>query len=77
MLTPLSTGITAVQMLAEDPATQVPIFGHPALLGATSWSPDYGISEHILIGKLFRIAGTDINAQPVRMGVLHTCVKNS
>jgi 2,3-diketo-5-methylthiopentyl-1-phosphate enolase len=68
MITPLSTGIGTIQMLAENPDIQVPIFGHPALLGATSWSPDFGISEHILIGKLFRLAGTDINAIPVPYG---------
>lgn len=68
MLTPLSTGIGALQMLAEDPAIQVPIFAHPALLGATSWSPNFGISAHIYAAKLFRIAGADINAIPVPYG---------
>jgi 2,3-diketo-5-methylthiopentyl-1-phosphate enolase len=68
MLTPLSTGIATLQMLAEDPEIQAPIFAHPALLGATSWSPDFGISEHILVGKLFRIAGADINAFPAPYG---------
>lgn len=68
MITPLSTGIATIQMLAENPDIQVPIFSHPALLGAMSWSPDFGISEHILVGKLFRLAGTDINAQPVPYG---------
>jgi 2,3-diketo-5-methylthiopentyl-1-phosphate enolase len=70
MVTPLTTGLGAVQMLAEDPDIQVPIFGHPALLGSTSWSPDYGISEHILVGKLLRIAGADINAIPAPYGRL-------
>jgi 2,3-diketo-5-methylthiopentyl-1-phosphate enolase len=70
MVTPLTTGFGAVQMLAEDPAIQVPIFGHPALMGSTSWSPDYGISEHILVGKLLRIAGADINAIPAPYGRL-------
>ena len=68
MLTPLSTGIGALQMLAEDPAIQVPIFAHPALLGATSWSPNFGISAHIYAAKLFRLAGADINAIPVPYG---------
>jgi len=68
MITPLSTGIAALQMLAEDQDIQVPVFGHPALLGATSWSPDFGISSHILIAKLFRLAGADINAFPVPYG---------
>ncbi len=68
MITPLSTGIATIQMLSENPDIQVPIFGHPAMLGATSWSPDFGIGEHILIGKLFRLAGVDINAIPVPYG---------
>ncbi|MDA1372779.1 MAG: RuBisCO large subunit C-terminal-like domain-containing protein [Proteobacteria bacterium] len=70
MITPLTAGFGAVQMLAEDPNFQVPIFGHPAILGTTSWSPDYGISEHILVGKLLRIAGADINAIPAPYGRL-------
>lgn len=68
MITPLSTGIATIQMLAENPDIQVPVFGHPALLGASSWSPDFGIGEHILLGKLFRLAGVDINAIPVPYG---------
>ncbi len=68
MITPLSTGIATIQMLSENPDIQVPIFGHPALVGATSWSPDFGIGEHILLGKLFRLAGVDINAIPVPYG---------
>jgi len=70
MVTPLTTGFGAVQMLAENPDIQVPIFGHPAMLGSTSWSPDYGVSEHILVGKLLRIAGADINAIPAPYGRL-------
>ena len=68
MLTPLTTGIGALQMLAEDPNIQVPLFAHPAMLGATSWSPDYGVSAHIYAAKLFRLAGADINACPVPYG---------
>ena len=68
MLTPLSTGIGALQALAEDPAIDVPLFAHPALLGAWSWSPDFGIAGQILIAKLFRLAGADINALPVPYG---------
>jgi 2,3-diketo-5-methylthiopentyl-1-phosphate enolase len=68
MLTPLTTGIAALQMLAEDPAIEVPLFAHPALLGATSWSPDFGVSAHIYAAKLFRLAGADINATQVPYG---------
>jgi 2,3-diketo-5-methylthiopentyl-1-phosphate enolase len=68
MITPLTTGIATMQMLAEDPDITVPVFGHPGGLGGTSWSPDFGISEHILVGKLLRLAGADINAIPVPYG---------
>lgn len=68
MLTPLTTGIGALEMLAESPEVTVPIFAHPALLGAMSWSPDFGIAEHILMAKLVRLAGADINAFPVPYG---------
>lgn len=68
MLTPLSTGLGALEMLAEDPDLNVPLFAHPALLGAMSWSPDVGIGGAILIAKLVRLAGADINALPVPYG---------
>ncbi|MEA4813191.1 MAG: RuBisCO large subunit C-terminal-like domain-containing protein [Anaerolineaceae bacterium] len=68
MLTPLTTGIGALQMLAEHPDLNVPVFAHPGGLGATSWSPDFGISEHIYISKLFRLAGADMVAIPVPYG---------
>jgi 2,3-diketo-5-methylthiopentyl-1-phosphate enolase len=68
MLTPFSTGISALQMLAEDRDIQVPLFAHPGMLGGLSWSPDFGISSHILTVKLFRLAGADINSFPVPYG---------
>jgi len=68
MLTPLTTGIGALQMLAEDPNIQVPLFAHPGGLGSVSWSPDFGISEHIYVSKLFRLAGADMVAVPVPYG---------
>lgn len=68
MLTPLTTGVSALSMLAEDPDINVPIFAHPAMLGATSWSPHFGVSAHIYASKLFRLAGADINAIPVPYG---------
>jgi len=68
MITPLTTGISTLRMLAEDPAITVPVFAHPSMLGAMSWSPDFGISGHILVAKLFRLAGADINAIPVPYG---------
>lgn len=68
MLTPFSTGVATIQILSEDPDINVPIFAHPGGLGAMSWSPDYGISEHIYLGKLFRLAGADICSVPVPYG---------
>jgi len=68
MMTPLTTGFSSMQMLAEDKNIQIPLFAHPAILGATSWSPNFGIAEHILIGKLTRLAGADMNAIPVPYG---------
>ena len=68
MVTPLTTGISALQMLSEATDINVPVFAHPGMLGSMSWSPDFGISEHILVGKLVRIAGADINAIPVPYG---------
>lgn len=68
MLTPLTTGVGALEMLAELADLNVPIFAHPGNLGANCWSPDFGISEHIYISKLFRLAGADMVAIPVPYG---------
>ncbi|MGK0554754.1 2,3-diketo-5-methylthiopentyl-1-phosphate enolase [Macrococcus capreoli] len=46
----------------------LPILAHPALSGALCGSPDYGISYHLLLAKLTRIAGADLILFPVPYG---------
>lgn len=56
----VATGLGALQALAEDPAITVPLIAHYASVGAISESPYTGISTHLMLGKLARIAGADI-----------------
>ncbi|MEF9426908.1 MAG: RuBisCO large subunit C-terminal-like domain-containing protein [Candidatus Mariimomonas ferrooxydans] len=56
----VATGLGALQALAEDPAITVPLVGHYASVGAISESPNTGISTHLMLGKLTRMAGADV-----------------
>lgn len=56
----VATGLGALQALAEDPAITVPLVAHYASVGALSESPNTGISTHLMLGKLARIAGADV-----------------
>ncbi|MFC2145608.1 RuBisCO large subunit C-terminal-like domain-containing protein, partial [Actinomycetota bacterium] len=56
----VATGLGALQALAEDPAINVPLVAHYASVGAMSESPNTGISTHLMLGKLARIAGADV-----------------
>jgi len=56
----VATGLGALQALAEDPAITVPLIAHYASVGAISESPYTGISTHLMLGKLARIAGADV-----------------
>ena len=56
----VATGLGALQALAEDPAITIPLITHYASVGAMSESPYTGISTHLMLGKLARIAGADV-----------------
>ena len=56
----VATGLGALQALAEDPAITIPLVGHYASVGAMSESPYTGISTHLMLGKLARMAGADV-----------------
>jgi 2,3-diketo-5-methylthiopentyl-1-phosphate enolase len=66
----LTVGISAVSMLADDPAIVVPILGHLAFAGAISASPRNGLSSHLVLGKLPRLAGADTVVYPSPYGTL-------
>ena len=66
----LTVGISALSMLADDPAIAVPILGHLAFAGAMSASPRNGVSSHLVLGKLPRLAGADTVVYPSPYGSL-------
>jgi 2,3-diketo-5-methylthiopentyl-1-phosphate enolase len=66
----LTVGISAISMLAEDPAIAVPLLGHLAFAGAISASPRNGVSSHLVLGKLPRLAGADTVVYPSPYGTL-------
>lgn len=61
-------GLDTLQSLAEDPYIDVPIMAHPAVSGAFTASPLYGISNQVLLGKLLRLAGADFVLFPSPYG---------
>ncbi|MET3194674.1 2,3-diketo-5-methylthiopentyl-1-phosphate enolase [Bacillus sp. OAE603] len=68
LLNVFSYGIDVLQSLAEDPSIQIPIMAHPAVSGAFSASPIYGIDAGLLLGKLLRVAGADFSLFPSPYG---------
>jgi len=64
----LAVGLPVLQALAEDPAVNVPILGHMDVAGAMYMSPFHGMSSHIVLGKLPRLAGADIVVIPAPYG---------
>jgi 2,3-diketo-5-methylthiopentyl-1-phosphate enolase len=66
----LTVGISALSMLADDPAIDVPILGHLAFAGAIYAAPWTGVSSHLILGKLPRLAGADIIVYPSPYGSL-------
>ncbi len=68
MVNYLAVGLPVLRALAEDPAIDVPILAHMDLAGALYASPDHGISSHLVLGKLPRLAGADIVVFPAPYG---------
>ncbi|PGM57395.1 2,3-diketo-5-methylthiopentyl-1-phosphate enolase [Bacillus sp. AFS053548] len=68
LLNVFSYGIDVLQDLAEDPSINIPIMAHPAVSGAFTSSPIYGIDAGLLLGKLLRIAGADFSLFPSPYG---------
>ena len=66
----VTVGTSALAMLADDPAIAVPIMGHLAFAGAIYASPTTGVSSHLVMGKLPRLAGADIIVYPSPYGTL-------
>ena len=66
----VTVGTSALAMLAEDAAIAVPIMGHLAFGGAMYASPWTGVSSHLVLGKLPRLAGADVIVYPSAYGTL-------
>lgn len=68
MVNYLAVGFPVMQALAEDPAIDVPILAHMDVAGALYMSPWHGLSSHLVLGKLPRLAGADIVVIPAPYG---------
>jgi len=60
MINFIAAGISSLQAISEDKTINIPILVHYASAGSMTESPFTGISTPLLLGKLSRIAGTDI-----------------
>ncbi|WP_342543709.1 2,3-diketo-5-methylthiopentyl-1-phosphate enolase [Paenisporosarcina sp. FSL H8-0542] len=61
-------GLDTLQSLAEDPEIAIPIMAHPAVSGAFTPSRKYGLSNHLALGKILRLAGADFSLFPSPYG---------
>jgi 2,3-diketo-5-methylthiopentyl-1-phosphate enolase len=68
MINYLAVGFPVMQALADDPAINVPILAHMDVAGALYMSPWHGLSSHLVLGKLPRLAGADIVVIPAPYG---------
>lgn len=68
MVNYLVVGISALSMLADDPAINVPVLAHLDFSGAIYGSPWSGVSSHLVLGKLPRLAGADLVVYPSPYG---------
>jgi 2,3-diketo-5-methylthiopentyl-1-phosphate enolase len=68
MINYLAVGFPVLQALADDPSINVPILAHMDVAGALYMSPWHGLSSHLVLGKLPRLAGADIVVIPAPYG---------
>ena len=68
MVNYLAVGLPVLQALAEDPEINVPILAHMDVAGAMYMSPWHGLSSHLVLGKLPRLAGADVIVFPAPYG---------
>lgn len=68
MVNYLATGFPVLRALAEDPAVNVPILAHMDVAGALYMSEWHGLSSHLVLGKLPRLAGADVVVFPAPYG---------
>ena len=68
MINYIAVGLPVMQAIAEDPKINVPILAHMDVAGALYMSPYHGLSSHLVLGKLPRLAGADIVVIPAPYG---------
>ncbi|MFX0194633.1 MAG: RuBisCO large subunit C-terminal-like domain-containing protein, partial [Candidatus Hodarchaeota archaeon] len=68
MVNYLVVGLSALRWLAEDPKIKLPILAHMDFAGVWYMSPYHGVSSFLTLGKLARIAGSDIVVYPAPYG---------
>lgn len=68
MINYLTAGISILRRLAEDPSIKVPILAHMDFSGTMYSSPYVGLSSHLILGKLPRLAGADVVVYPAPYG---------
>ncbi|MBY8913901.1 2,3-diketo-5-methylthiopentyl-1-phosphate enolase [Bacillus sp. YC2] len=68
LLNVFAYGLDVMQSLAEDADIPLPIMAHPAVSGAFTSSPVYGLSHALLLGKLNRCCGADFSLFPSPYG---------
>ena len=68
MVNYLVVGISALSMLADDASIDVPVLAHLDFSGAIYGSPWSGVSSHLVLGKLPRLAGADLVVYPSPYG---------
>ncbi|MCX6004890.1 MAG: RuBisCO large subunit C-terminal-like domain-containing protein [Chloroflexi bacterium] len=68
MINYVAVGLAVMQAIAEDEKINVPILGHMDVAGAMYMSPYHGMSSHLILGKLPRLAGADIVVIPAPYG---------
>jgi 2,3-diketo-5-methylthiopentyl-1-phosphate enolase len=68
MVNYLATGFPVLRALAQDPAVNVPILAHMDVAGALYAAEWHGLSSHLVLGKLPRLAGADVVVFPAPYG---------
>lgn len=68
MVNYFAVGFSVLRALAEDTSINVPILAHMDVTGAMYMSPYHGVSSHLMLGKLPRLAGADIVVIPAPYG---------
>lgn len=68
MVNTYTVGFAALSDLASDPAITVPILTHPAFAGTYFEAPLNGVASNVILGKLPRLAGSDMIIYPSPYG---------